>query len=400
MLTGLLASRSFFRLATLTALVGVCLLVPAVASAGVVNTAQFDDGSCGHVNPTPTVTASTTPWFLVYGDGGKSSYQMFIDGTSIGTYSSDPYGNVCINSPTTPLADGPHVLTGSELKPNPGNVVTPFHFSVDTTPPAPPSTPSLAAFSDSGVVGDGITKYGNPTLTGTCEPGSSVTLHEGVNTVGGSACDSTGHFSARATPLAEGVHLISAVASDSVGNMSAPSAAFSLTVDLTPPAASFSTPSSGSTVVGTTAVVVNASDAMGVWKVDLQVDGVLAATDTASPYSYAWNTTTLGNGSHTVTQVTTDLAGNTATSSVTVNVNNGVSASVPGAVTLNTASGGNNSVALAWSAPASNGGAAISGYKVYRGTSAGAETLLATLGAADSSLERAPSPTELTAETL
>jgi hypothetical protein len=54
---------------------------------------------------------------------------------------------------------------------------------------------------------------------------------------------------------------------------------------------------------------------------------------------------------------------------------------VPGAPTLSSAIGGNNSVALAWSAPVSNGGAAISGYKVYRGTSVGGETLLATLGA-------------------
>jgi fibronectin type 3 domain-containing protein len=55
-------------------------------------------------------------------------------------------------------------------------------------------------------------------------------------------------------------------------------------------------------------------------------------------------------------------------------------ATAPGAPTLNGATAGNGSVALAWSAPASNGGAAITGYRVYRATSSGGETLLTTLG--------------------
>ena len=43
----------------------------------------------------------------------------------------------------------------------------------------------------------------------------------------------------------------------------------------------------------------------------------------------------------------------------------------PAAPTLDSATAGNGSVALAWSPPASNGGAAITGYTIYRGTTSG-----------------------------
>ncbi len=49
---------------------------------------------------------------------------------------------------------------------------------------------------------------------------------------------------------------------------------------------------------------------------------------------------------------------------------------VPGAPMDLTATAGNAQVALAWSAPASSGGDAITGYNIYQGTSSGGETLL------------------------
>ena len=55
-------------------------------------------------------------------------------------------------------------------------------------------------------------------------------------------------------------------------------------------------------------------------------------------------------------------------------------ASAPPAPTLTSATSGNANVALQWSAPAWDGGSAVTGYKVYRGTSSGGETLLAQLG--------------------
>ncbi len=47
---------------------------------------------------------------------------------------------------------------------------------------------------------------------------------------------------------------------------------------------------------------------------------------------------------------------------------------VPGAPTLTAATPGNGTVTLAWTAPSSNGGSAVTGYDVYEGTSSGGES--------------------------
>ena len=56
------------------------------------------------------------------------------------------------------------------------------------------------------------------------------------------------------------------------------------------------------------------------------------------------------------------------------------SAGVPAMPTLTSATGSAGSVALQWSAPVSDGGSAITGYNVYRGTTSGGETLFSQVG--------------------
>jgi subtilisin family serine protease len=93
--------------------------------------------------------------------------------------------------------------------------------------------------------------------------------------------------------------------------------------DTTPPTTSISSPSDGTTVSGTVTISATASDDVGVSKVEFYVDDVLLATDTTSPYSASWNSTSTADGSHTLTSKAYDAAANVGTSApVSVIVSN------------------------------------------------------------------------------
>jgi hypothetical protein len=74
--------------------------------------------------------------------------------------------------------------------------------------------------------------------------------------------------------------------------------------------------SPGSTVHGTVALTASASAATGasVTRVDFMVDGTVVGTATASPYSFNWDSTTVGDGSHQLTSKVTDNMSQTTTS--------------------------------------------------------------------------------------
>ena len=94
--------------------------------------------------------------------------------------------------------------------------------------------------------------------------------------------------------------------------------------DTTPPVTSITAPASGATLSGTTTVSASASDNVGVTSVEIYVDGTLKATDTSTPYNFAWDTTTVPNGSHSLVTKAYDAAGNVGTSTaVSVTVSNG-----------------------------------------------------------------------------
>jgi hypothetical protein len=93
--------------------------------------------------------------------------------------------------------------------------------------------------------------------------------------------------------------------------------------ETTPPTVSITSPSAG-TVFGSITLSANASDNVSVAGVQFNVDGTpVGNEDTTAPYSISWDSASIANGSHTISAVARDAAGNTATASgVIVTVNN------------------------------------------------------------------------------
>jgi fibronectin type 3 domain-containing protein len=95
----------------------------------------------------------------------------------------------------------------------------------------------------------------------------------------------------------------------------------------TPPTASVTAPANNATVNGTATVAATAAattSGASISSVQFKLDGNnLGSADTASPYTYSWNSATASNGMHTLTAVATDSNNLTTTSSsVTVTVSN------------------------------------------------------------------------------
>jgi chitinase len=105
-----------------------------------------------------------------------------------------------------------------------------------------------------------------------------------------------------------------------------------------PPVVSITFPANNATLSGTVSVTAEASDNVGVTKVEFYMNGVLQGTDTSTPYVYSWNTTASAAGTYTLMAKAYDAAGNVGQSG---NINVTVAKdSIPPSVSLT--SPGNN----------------------------------------------------------
>ena len=102
-------------------------------------------------------------------------------------------------------------------------------------------------------------------------------------------------------------------------------ASFVLVSSTVQPVVTMTAPANGATVSGNAVTIsANATDPLGISGVQFKLDGAnLGVEDTSAPYGVTWDSTSVANGSHSLSALARDPAGRTASASVTVNVANG-----------------------------------------------------------------------------
>src|SRR6266550_2261762 len=143
---------------------------------------------------------------------------------------------------------------------------------------------------------------GSVTLTWQATGATSASISPGVGAVTPPECGSK-------TTSISGTTTFTLTASNAGGNATA-SATVAVSADVQAPTASITSPGSGSFLDGTVTILVNAQDNVGVTRVEMLVDGVVAATDNAAPWEFTWNTDPLSDGSRNLVARAYDAAQN------------------------------------------------------------------------------------------
>ncbi|AVE33835.1 Ig-like domain-containing protein [Pseudomonas aeruginosa] len=276
---------------------------------------------------TPTVDPSNGTTLSGTAEPGSSVTLTDGNGNPIGQVTADGSGNWTY-TPSTPIANG--TVVNVVAQDAAGNSSPGASVTVDSQAPAAPV----------------VNPSNGTTLSGTAEPGATVTLTDGNgNPIGQVTADGSGNWSfTPGTPLANGT-VVNATASDPTGNTSAPA---STTVDSVAPAAPVVNPSNGAEISGTAepGATVTLTDGSGNPIGQVTADG-------SGNWSFT-PSTPLADGTM-VNATATDPAGNTggqgsttvdaiAPATPTVNLSNGSSLSgtaEPGSTVILTDGNGN-----------------------------------------------------------
>lgn len=293
-------------------------------------------GVLGSLNSGDT-TDDTRP--LLQGTAPADTVITVYDGTTLlGTATLNGSGGWSF-TPVTPLTDGPHSLTVHATDAA-GNTTlsTPFELTVDTVAPATPDIPAITVNPDGTTTplnpGE-TTRDTTPTLSGTGNPGDTVTIYDSGVKIGDAVVDNTGNWTwTPPSPLAGCTYDITLTVTnvDGTGNESAPSQPVTITIDTEAPATPAApvitdsvtqitgpVPNGGTTNdprpvlsgTGTPNDVINITDT-----VNGGTPTIVGTVTVDSNGNWSWRPdSNIAEGSHVYTATATDEAGNVSDAS-------------------------------------------------------------------------------------
>jgi hypothetical protein len=246
------------------------------------------------------------------------------------------------------LGDGLHHLTVTQ-RDRAGNespVSAALDLTIDTAGPAAPSAPVLAASSDTGAAGDGITADATPTFSGSgAEPGRIVRLYANEREVGQGISNNKGEWSITVNEaLADKTYSFGVKQFDLAGNKSGYSNSLTLTIETGAPVAptlalSVQTdtgiPYDG--ITRSTNPIIEGTGEAGA-TVELLDGAATLLTTTVDSYGFWHMIPALAAGTHMLTARQTDGAGNKSALAAPVSVVVDTGAAAPSAPQLDAAS--------------------------------------------------------------
>ncbi|MBE2168982.1 Ig-like domain-containing protein, partial [Cobetia sp. 2AS1] len=257
-------------------------------------------------------------------------------GDSVGSAVADADGNFSVELSPKQAAGTELTATATDEAGNVSEASTAVTVPQDADVTAP-NTPTIAAATDdveaiTGALEDGdSTNDTTPTLGGTAEVGSTVTITLDGDVIGTATAVSNGAWSFTPnTELGDGAHVFSVTATDAAGNESAASAEFTLTVDTTAPDAPVLSETDGTTVAGTgeagtTVEITNAND------------DVLGTAVVDAEGSFSVELSPEQEAGSTLTATATDAAGNESAASAALDVPEDADVTAPNTPTITSA---------------------------------------------------------------
>jgi hypothetical protein len=284
--------------------------------------AAIQVGILSPVDGAPSLTGIVPVQISASAASGVYGVQLNVDGQSYPnavTWDSTPIGQYQyeIDWNTAGLPAGPHVLSVTAMDwsatfPD-GSTQKSDQIVVDVGPALPTislTSPGTFTFvRGTTPIAGSVTSAANPAAVQLTVDGTPLT-----STV------SAGVLSAswNTTTASEGSHVIAGSIVDARGKSASSSA--TVTVDNTPPSAVLAAPAGGSFFGGSLPATTVASDASGIQSVQFRIDGNAAGVPVSAPdggsgfnYSSTLSLSGLASGTHQLTAIATDQAGNMST---------------------------------------------------------------------------------------